>query len=80
MLACDLILEVRASGVLGAEQVARLERMIFANGEVGPEQLEMLAFVGRYVRKAHPSWALLLERTAAAANAAGPAEAAPRAA
>ena len=66
MLACDLILEVRASRKLGAEHVARLERLIFSSGRVGPEQMQMLAFLGGCVRGADPSWALLLQRAEAA--------------
>ncbi len=68
MLACDLILEVRASRSLSAEQVRSLERMAFGCGQPTREQLELLLVVDQYVMRADPSWTALLARAAEAAK------------
>lgn len=68
MLACDLILEVRASRSLSADQVKRLERMAFGCGQPDRDQLEMLVWIDRYVARADPSWTALLARAAQAAK------------
>ena len=72
MLACDLILEVRASRSLSAEQVMRLERMIFGMGKPTRDQLDMLFLINGYVLRADPSWGNLLARAALAALIGGP--------
>jgi hypothetical protein len=66
MLACDLIHEVRASRSLSAEQVRRLERIVFSGGTPSADDLEMLLAIDGMVRRAHPSWSKLLARAAAA--------------
>jgi hypothetical protein len=71
MLACDLILEVRASRSLSAEQVTRLERMVFGMGKPTRDQLDMLFLINGYVLRADPSWGNLLARAALAALVAG---------
>ena len=68
MLACDIILEVRSSGSLSADQVRRLERMAFGCGQPGREQLEVLLWIDRYVTRSDPSWTTLLARAADAAR------------
>ena len=78
MLECDLILQVRASGTLNREQVARLERSTFGNGEPSRDQLDMLLRLDGYVRRADPSWAPLVARARSVMgeSAVGPARAA----
>ncbi len=71
MLACDLILEVRASRSLSADQVLRLERMVFGAGRPSRDQLDMLFLIDGYVVRADPSWGNLLARAAVAALVAG---------
>lgn len=68
MLACDLVLEVRASRSLSAEQVRRLERMVFGCGQPSRDELEFLLVIDRYVVRADPSWTVLLARAAEAAK------------
>ena len=70
-MACDLILEVRASRSLSADQVARLERFVFGAGRPSREQLDMLFVIDRYVVRADVSWGHLLARAAVAALVAG---------
>jgi len=72
MLACDLILEARASRSLNAEQVASLERMVFSGGNPDRAQLDTLFLIDAYVTRADPSWGLLLARAALTALVAGP--------
>ena len=67
MLACDLMVEVRASRSLSGDQVSRLERMIFAAGKPSRDQLELLFLIDTYLERADPSWGSLLNRAAAAA-------------
>jgi hypothetical protein len=68
MLACDLILEIRASRSVSAEQVFRLERMMFANGAPTAEDFDMLLTIDNYLRRFDPSWLTLLERARLAAS------------
>ena len=77
MLACDLILEVRASRSLSSEQVTRLERMVFGDGKPSRDQLELLILLDTYLQRADPSWGELLSRAAVSALAAAPGELAP---
>jgi hypothetical protein len=67
MLACDLMVEVRASRSLSGDQVAKLERMIFAAGAPSRDQLELLLLIDTYLERADPSWGALLDRAAASA-------------
>lgn len=66
MLACDLIHEIRASRYLSAEQVRRLESIVFSGGDPSAGDLEMLLVIDGMVRRADPSWSRLLARAAAA--------------
>ena len=68
MLACDLILEVRASRSLSADQVRQLERMAFGCAQPSRDQLELLLVIDQYVMRADPSWTVLLARAAEAAK------------
>lgn len=67
MLACDLMVEVRASRSLNGDQVTRLERMIFAAGKPSRDQLELLFLIDTYLERADPSWGSLLHRAATTA-------------
>lgn len=66
MLACDLILEVRASRLLSRMQVARLEREVLAG--IDRHGLDLLFLLDRYAERADPTWPPLLARAAAAAG------------
>jgi hypothetical protein len=68
---CDLILEVRASRMLSADQVARIERAIDGCA-LDRHELDLLFLLDRYAERAHPSWWALLARAVAAAET-GPA-------
>jgi len=74
MLACDLILAVRASKSVSADQVKSLERMVFGSGTPSREQLELLFLIDGYALRADPSWAALLARAALSALVAPPGE------
>lgn len=63
MLACDLILEVRASRSLSRAQVARLERELLAG--IDRHQFDLLLLLDRYALRADESWPPLLARAAA---------------
>ena len=69
MLACDLMVEVRASRSLSGDQVTKLERMIFAAGNPSRDQLELLFLIDTYLERADPSWGSLLHRAASTALA-----------
>jgi hypothetical protein len=62
MLACDLIIEVRAARSVSAEQVAGLERTMPLGGTVSPETLDFLFMIDRYAERAAPAWTQLLAR------------------
>jgi len=71
MLACDLIMDVRASHSITSEQISRLERMVFAEGEPNRDQLDLLFLIDTYLERRNPGWAeLLVKATLAAAPAA----------
>ena len=62
MLACDLIIEVRAARSVSAEQVAGLERTIPLGATVSQEMLDFLFTIDRYAERAAPAWTQLLAR------------------
>jgi hypothetical protein len=64
MLASDLIMDVRASRSISPDQVARLERMVFANGAPSGDQLDLLLLMDTYLQRRDPRWADLLSRAA----------------
>jgi hypothetical protein len=66
VLACDLIMEVRASRSVSAEQAARVERMVFGGGRPAAEQIELILAMDGYVERADPCWDDLVARAAAA--------------
>lgn len=79
MLACDLIIDVRASHTISGEQLKRLEHMVFAAGAPGRDQLELLLILDTYLERKNPGWAQLLTRAADAATERSVASIAPRA-
>lgn len=62
MLACDLIIEVRAARSVSAEQVAGLEHSMPLGGTVSEEMLDFLFTIDRYAERAAPAWTQLLAR------------------
>lgn len=62
MLACDLIVEVRAARSVSAEQAAELERAMPTGQAVSHEMLDFLFTVDRYAERAAPAWTQLLAR------------------
>ncbi len=71
MLACDLIMEVRASRSMRAEQVAHVERIVFGGGDPGADALGLVLALDRYVDRADPCWDDLVTRATIAALSAG---------
>lgn len=64
MLASDLIIDVRASRTISADQVEQLERTIFASGAPSLDQLDFLLLLDTYMQRPDPRWADLLARAA----------------
>jgi hypothetical protein len=64
MLASDLIMDVRASRTISADQVEQLERMVFAGGAPSRDQLDLLYLMDTYLERSDPRWADLLARAA----------------
>ena len=62
MLACDLVMSVRASRTISAEQVERLDRIVFSNGAPSGDQLDLLHLIDSYLMRRDPRWADLLAR------------------
>ena len=74
MLACDLIMEVRASRSVSAEQAACVERIVFGGGEPDAGGLELIFAIERYAERADRLWDELVAkamRLAASARAGG---------
>lgn len=71
MLACDLVLQVRASRSLTCEQISYLDRIVFGAGKPSRDNLDLIMLLDRYVQRADPSWGALLARAAMAALVAG---------
>ena len=69
MLASDLIMDVRASRSISADQMERLERMVFGNGKPSGDQLDLLYLMDTYLQRPDPRWAELLARAAMTALA-----------
>lgn len=67
MLASDLIMDVRASRTISADQVERLERLVFGSGRPSSDQLDLLFLMDTYLQRADPRWAELLARAAQSA-------------
>ena len=62
MLACDLIMEVRASRSVTADHAARLERSMPIGSPVIAEQIDLLFQIDHYAERADPAWTKLLAR------------------
>ncbi len=71
-MACDLVLQVRASRSLTGEQINYLDKIVFGAGKPSRENLDLIMLIDRYVQRADPSWAALLARAAMAALVGGP--------
>ncbi len=67
MLASDLIMMVRASRTISADQVDGLEKLVFGSGGPSEEQIDLLFLMDSYLDRPHPRWAELLTRAALAA-------------
>ncbi len=67
MLTSDLMMDVRASRTISADQVERLERMVFGEGAPSGEQLDLLFLIDTYLRRRDPRWGELLLRAAMSA-------------
>ena len=61
-MACDLMMEVRSSRSVTAEQVRRLERAMPIGSPVIAEQLDFLFQVDHYAERADRGWTRLLAR------------------
>ena len=72
MLACDLVLQVRASRSLTGEQISYLDNIVFGAGKPSRENLDLIMLIDGYVQRADPSWGALLTRAAMAALVGGP--------
>ena len=68
MLACDVLMHVRASRTLSPEQILRLERAVFGNGLPTRDQLDVLLLIDGYLLRREPRWVELLTRAAGAAT------------
>jgi hypothetical protein len=62
MLACDLIVEVRAARSVSAEQAARLERSLPIGATISRETIDVLFTIDLYAERAAPAWTQLLAR------------------
>ena len=69
MLASDLIMDVRASRSISADQMESLERMVFGNVDPSGDQLDLLFLMDTYLQRPDPRWADLLARAAMTALA-----------
>jgi hypothetical protein len=67
MLACDLLMEVRASRTITAEQVKQLDRLVFGAGCPSRDQLDLIFLIDTYLDRPDPRWAELFASAALAA-------------
>lgn len=74
MLACDLIIGVRAARAISAEQIVQLEKLVFGDGAPTRDQLDLFYLIDAYLQRRDLRWAELLARAAGAAPPASPAE------
>ncbi len=65
MLASDLIMDVRASRQITADQVAQLECALFCGGTPKREELDILYLIARYLERPDRRFAALLARATA---------------
>ena len=71
-MACDLVLQVRASRSVTADQIRALDRMVFGAGKPSRENLDLILLIDGYVQRADPSWGALRARAALASLVSGP--------
>ncbi len=67
MLTSDLLMDVRASRAISADQVDRLERMVFEGGAPSGDQLDLVFLIDTYLVRRDPRWADFMARAAMAA-------------
>jgi hypothetical protein len=67
MLTSDLLMDIRAARRISADQITRLERLVFGTGTPSRDQLELLLLLDTYLQRRDAGWAELLARAAAAA-------------
>ena len=67
MLACDLLMNVRASRTISDDQMVQLERLVFGRGVPSRDQIDLLVLIDTYLRRPHPGWTELLARAVPAA-------------
>ena len=65
-MACDLIVQARASRRLSQQEIARLERLVFGGGGASRDGLEALLLIDTYIEAGDADWSNLLARAAAA--------------
>ena len=68
MLACDLLMNVRASRTISDEQMAQLERLVFGRGVPSRDQIDLLVLIDTYLRRPDPGWTELLARAVPATS------------
>ena len=59
-------MEVRASRTISADQVERLERMVFGSGAPSGDQPDILFLIDTYLQRPDRRWGELLTRAAMA--------------
>jgi len=67
MLACDLLMNVRASRAISEDQMVQLERLVFGLGTPSRDQIDLLFLIDTYLRRPDPGWTELLARAVPAA-------------
>jgi hypothetical protein len=67
MLACDVLMHVRASRTISPDQVLHLERLVFGGGAPTRDQIDILLLIDSYLHRREPRWTELLTRAAGAA-------------
>jgi hypothetical protein len=70
-LASDLIMDVRASRTISPDQMECLEKLVFGNGTLSGDQLDLLYLMDTYLQRPDPRWAELLARAAMTALSPG---------
>lgn len=69
MLATDIFMDVRAARHISADQINRLERLVFEEGGPSGDQLDLLYLMDTYLQRPDPRWGDLLARAANAMSA-----------
>ena len=66
MLATDIFMDVRAARHISADQISRLESLVFSDGGPSGDQLDLLYLMDTYLQRPDPRWGDLLARAASA--------------